>query len=76
MPRGKDYVPPVNQEKFYSDKSTKKTRFNPNRDYVEKAVDDYLNEGGKITQIIIDKDTPLLFTPFNDCKNVDEFLLG
>ena len=44
--------------------------FNPNQDYLDQAVKDYLNEGGKITKIVEVEDEDLeRFMAFNDSGN-------
>ena len=56
-------------------KKRKKTVFNPNQEYINKAKIDYFQKGGKITKAIVDEDTPV-----GDGKLgtdlVDSFLIG
>lgn len=37
----------------------KKDKFNPSREYVSHAVDEYLKSGGKITRLVIDSSSPV-----------------
>ena len=54
-------------------KRTKKTNFRPNRKYIQRAVDEYLKKGGKITWLeISSSDIPIP----NNFKDVDSYLIG
>ncbi len=52
--------------------------FNPNREYLEQAVEDYMNKGGKITRIVEvdDADYEQLATHREYVSPADDFLLG
>jgi len=50
--------------------------FNPNQDYLDQAVKDYLKEGGKITKIIEVEDEDLeRFMALNDSNTVGDINL-
>lgn len=52
-------------------------KFIPNRDFLNKAVADYLAHGGKITHIEIDEKTYQDFVATPESPNlVDDFLAG
>lgn len=50
--------------------------FNPNRNYINSAVEEYLKEGGKITKIEIDDESYQEFVKIRDAVSTDEFLNG
>lgn len=58
-------------------KAKKSKGFNPSRDYVNDAVNEYLKKGGKITKII---EVPDEFDPSGPFREpglpADDFLLG
>jgi len=47
----------------------------PTRAEIDKAVDEYLRNGGRITRLEIDEDTPLAPQNYGH-DQVDEFLMG
>lgn len=52
-------------------------RFKPNSDFIQKAVEDYLKNGGKIRRIEIDEKSFENSWMINDVSSdVDEFLNG
>ena len=53
----------------------KSVSFNPNRKYINSAVDEYLKNGGKITRIEIDDEAYQAFIKMRDAA-ADEFLRG
>jgi len=56
---------------------TRKTPFDPDRDYLRAAIADYLFRGGKIAKIRqaeLRVESPA--TEMQDLKDVDDFLLG
>lgn len=60
-----------------SRKKKKSKGFNPNRDYLNDAVKDYLEKGGKITKIIDVSDEAERFDGSRDFTiPADDFLLG
>ncbi len=56
-------------------KNRKKTVFNPNQEYIDKAIRDYSRKGGKITMVIVDEDTPVGDGRLGT-DSVDSFLIG
>jgi hypothetical protein len=62
--------------KEYRDKRRKRSSFNPNRAFINEAVELYLNNGGKINQIEINQDSYGDFIKKNDYVAVNEFLNG
>ncbi len=53
----------------------KKTKFKPNRAYVEKSVENFLRDGGRINRIILDEKSYEKFVVSNELPGaVDEFL--
>ncbi len=56
---------------------SKSTSFNPNKDFVRKATEDFLKHGGKITRVV---DLAESFDAFVNTKeaanSADEFLMG
>lgn len=63
---------PINVRK----EKPKKGAFKPNRAYIEKAVSDFLNRGGKITVIEPNEESFRYFVSVNDPVSVDAFLMG
>ncbi|MDH5559349.1 MAG: hypothetical protein OEY59_00675 [Deltaproteobacteria bacterium] len=54
----------------------KSTSFNPSKEYVNKAIEDYLKKGGKITKIVDLSDNLNEFISAPDVKSpADEFLM-
>lgn len=49
--------------------------FNPNRNYISSAVDEYLKNGGKITKIEMDEEAYEAFVKMRDAA-ADDFLRG
>jgi hypothetical protein len=37
----------------------KKQSFAPDRQYIQRSVENYLKEGGAVTKIVVDADTPM-----------------
>ncbi len=56
--------------------SKKSVKFNPNRNYVQNAVEEYLNKGGEITKIELDESSYKDFLALKDAASVDRFLAG
>ncbi len=50
--------------------------FNPNRNYVQNAVEEFLDNGGKITKIELDESSYKDFMALKDAISVDRFLAG
>ncbi len=49
--------------------------FNPNRKFVESAIDEYLRKGGKITRVIVDEESYRDFVSLREIPlAVDDFL--
>ena len=64
-------------KKFRSKRKQKTSFFNPNRNDVAKAVDDYLNSGGKITKVKVDEKNFKDFLTLRELPSAaDEFLSG
>ena len=67
------------KKKFNRKRESRKgtTRFKPNRAYIEKSVDNFLRDGGRINRIILDEKSYADFTASNESPSaVDEFLQG
>ena len=56
-------------------RSRKAISFNPNRNFVSSAVEEYLKSGGTITKIEIDEDAYQAFIKMRDAA-ADDFLKG
>lgn len=60
-----------------SRKNKKSKGFNPNRDYLNEAMKDYIERGGKITKIVEVEDDYQNVTSFSDSGTfVDDFLMS
>jgi LAS superfamily LD-carboxypeptidase LdcB len=53
----------------------KSVSFNPNRNYINTATDEFLKNGGKITRIEMDEDAYQAFIKMREAA-ADEFLRG
>jgi hypothetical protein len=60
----------------YHKKRRKRSSFNPNREFVNEAVELYLNRGGKINLVVINEDSYGEFIKTSDYVAVNEFLNG
>lgn len=61
----------------YHNLRRRKVPFNPNRRYVENAVEIYLKSGGLISKVVLNENSYLAFVSCkNNKKDADEFLLG
>ena len=56
-------------------KAKKRTSFNPNREYVQDAVNEFLKDGGTITKIEMDEKAYQAFIKLRDAA-ADDFLNG
>lgn len=56
-------------------KSKKSISFNPNRNYINDAVEEYLKQGGKIKKIEMDEEAYKAFVKMRDAA-ADDFLRG
>ncbi len=60
-----------------SRKRKKSKMFNPNREFLDTAMEDYIQRGGKITKIIeVSEDAELIGKFKESCPPADEFLMG
>ncbi len=60
-----------------SKKRKKSKGFNPNREYLDGAVQDYLKRGGKITKLVEIPDDAELIGKFKESRPpADDFLMG
>ncbi len=58
-------------------KGKKSTPFKPSHDYINSAVEEFLENGGEIHTITVDDNNLLQFVGRNELSlTVDEFLLG
>ena len=67
------------EKRFINRKNGRKgaVSFRPNRAYVAKSTENFLNDGGKINQIILDEKSYKDFVAGNEpLSAVDEFLSG
>jgi hypothetical protein len=60
-----------------SRRGKKSKGFNPNRDFLDTAMEDYLQRGGKITKVIeVPEEAELIARFKENCPPADEFLMG
>jgi len=67
------------KKKFNKKRESRKGRkkFRPNRAYIEKSVEEFLANGGRINKIILDEKSFERFTASNELPGeVDKFLSG
>ena len=56
-------------------RAKKSVSFNPNRKFINNAVDEFLKKGGKITKIEMDEEAYQAFIRMRDAA-ADDFLRG
>ncbi|MFH2133139.1 MAG: hypothetical protein ABIK68_22390 [bacterium] len=67
----------MEKPKRYQHLHQRKISFNPNRTYIQRAVDKYLKNGGTISPIVLDENSYICFlSKTNTMLDADEFLLG
>ena len=54
----------------------KATSFQPNRDYINRAVDEYLKSGGEIKPLVIDNRSYHVNSNISQIFEADDFLFG
>jgi len=54
-------------------KRQKPGKFNPDQEYINRAVEEYKKQGGRVTVIDVDWDAPV---PYGRTDYADSFLMG